>query len=217
MLNQTLSRAVLLSVSVLLWLPVETNAEAVREKTKQAERPQRRLKSNEQREQLADLIAELMQLEKQAKELRTRAEEIGRQVTVLIEQLVQKDPSDLYGQHSDQLMMAVMREYHPELAKELEQQFRKKHIALTKAVLKGIRQALEVYYMDAGLYPTTEQGLKVLFEERGGGPYLDLSFPSKDPWGHPFVYRFPSLKGEKSYDLFSVGPDGKEGTADDIE
>lgn len=39
-----------------------------------------------------------------------------------------------------------------------------------------------------------------------------LSWP-KDPWGKPYVY---SKTGEGSYDLFSAGPDGRDGTADDI-
>ncbi len=45
------------------------------------------------------------------------------------------------------------------------------------------------------------------------GPYVD-AVPN-DPWKHPYIYRVPG-NGGKAYDLLSAGPDGSEGTADDI-
>jgi len=36
-----------------------------------------------------------------------------------------------------------------------------------------------------------------------------------DPWGRPYVYRCPGLRNRDGSDLFSLGPDGQEGTADD--
>ena len=37
-----------------------------------------------------------------------------------------------------------------------------------------------------------------------------------DPWGNPFQYEFPGRRNPDSYDLWSFGPDGVNGTADDI-
>ena len=48
------------------------------------------------------------------------------------------------------------------------------------------------------------------------GPYLKGEIP-KDPWGQPYVYECPGRRNNsKSYDLASIGPDGREGTEDDV-
>lgn len=75
-----------------------------------------------------------------------------------------------------------------------------------------LREALEQYRRDTGLYPTSTNGLKALVEQPPGstnwhGPYT-YSIP-KDPWGHEYVYRFPSLDAGRDYDLFSLGVPGK--------
>jgi general secretion pathway protein G len=83
------------------------------------------------------------------------------------------------------------------------------------ADLKSIAQALDLYRLDAGLYPTTQQGLAALVERPSAPPaparwnpngYLDR-VPS-DPWGHPYVY-FRS--DDEHYQLKSLGADGVEG------
>jgi len=89
----------------------------------------------------------------------------------------------------------------------------------TRLQLKALKSALEQFRIDNGFYPTTEQGLKALVEKPDIPPvpkrwhqYLD-ELP-KDGWGNNFVYICP---GEKHpYDPFSKGPDGIEGTEDDI-
>jgi len=83
--------------------------------------------------------------------------------------------------------------------------------------------ALDAYELDNGSYPTAEQGLKALVETpttppippRWKGPYLQKRVP-KDPWGNDYVYKSPGVQNPRSYDLFSYGPDGKEGGGDDI-
>ncbi len=72
--------------------------------------------------------------------------------------------------------------------------------------------------MTIGSYPTTEQGLTALIEDPGvegwEQPFLTRrSF--NDPWGYEYRYRIPASRGI-NFDLFSVGPDGQEGTEDDI-
>lgn len=83
---------------------------------------------------------------------------------------------------------------------------------------------LDAYELDNGRYPSTEQGLKSLREQpttppipKGWkGPYLQKP-PPKDPWGSDYLYRSPGTHNPRSYDLFSYGPDEKEGGDDDIE
>jgi type II secretion system protein G len=98
-------------------------------------------------------------------------------------------------------------------------------IAKTKVDLATIRRALDEYAIDNGHYPTTQQGLIVLYREtvtlrakRWKGPYVASEEILLDPWGHPYSYRHPRLGVEPSgYDLSSWGPDGKPGTGDDID
>ena len=92
-------------------------------------------------------------------------------------------------------------------------------IKTTKVQLKELKRALEMYKLDNGMYPTTEQGLKALVEKPKIPPepkkwkkYLD-SVP-KDGWGNDFVYISPAEK--HPFELKSKGPDGELGTDDDI-
>ncbi|MDW7773784.1 MAG: type II secretion system major pseudopilin GspG [Desulfobulbaceae bacterium] len=90
----------------------------------------------------------------------------------------------------------------------------------TKAAIQiqSLEQALQLYKLDNGQYPSTEQGLQALVEApsvgrlasrwREGG-YLDKGRVPKDPWGYDFVYISPGLHGE--FDLMSYGPDGEPG------
>lgn len=90
--------------------------------------------------------------------------------------------------------------------------------AATADVQATIASALDLYEVDNGMYPTTEQGLAALLEEpaippqpkRWRGPYLRKKNGLKDPWGHPYVYRSPGTHNNGDYDLYSWGPDGAE-------
>ena len=75
--------------------------------------------------------------------------------------------------------------------------------------------ALDLFELETGRYPTTEEGLATLRKSGGKGPYLKRPVPL-DPWGKPYVYRSPGQHNREDYDLLSVGPDGVEGTKDDI-
>ena len=80
----------------------------------------------------------------------------------------------------------------------------------------GIKSALGAYEVDNGQYPKSLQDLLVQPSNAKNwhGPYLD-KLPV-DPWGNPYVYYYPGKHNPNGYDLLSVGPDGKEGTDDDI-
>lgn len=92
-------------------------------------------------------------------------------------------------------------------------------VTKAKIEISNLEQALELYYLDNGQYPDTEQGLKALIEKpttgdipsnwREGG-YLAKSKMPVDPWGNPYVYISPGIHNQ-DYDLYSLGKDGKEG------
>ena len=63
-------------------------------------------------------------------------------------------------------------------------------------------QALDLYRLEKGKYPSNEEGLKAI------QPYLKKELP-KDPWGNEFHYKFPGDHGD--YDLVSYGADNAEG------
>ncbi len=75
---------------------------------------------------------------------------------------------------------------------------------------------LDLYRLDVGAYPTTDQGLQALIAAPPGvsnwnGPYLKGSKVPEDPWGRPFVYRSPSSRPAHDYDLCTLGADGQAG------
>lgn len=77
---------------------------------------------------------------------------------------------------------------------------------------------LDIYKLDVGIYPTTDQGLQALITRPSGvgrwnGPYLKGEKVPEDPWGRPFIYRSPSQRPGHEYDLLSLGPTGQPGVA----
>jgi len=82
--------------------------------------------------------------------------------------------------------------------------------------------ALELYKNDTGAYPTNAQGLKALIEEPDNvanwhGPYLADATALHDPWNMNYQYSFPAHHAAIGhYDVWSMGPDQKSGTGDDI-
>ena len=80
----------------------------------------------------------------------------------------------------------------------------------------GIKTAIDRYEVENGTYPKTLQDLitRPGDAKNWSGPYLD-ELP-KDPWGNPYVYVFPGRNNPNGYDLYSMGRDGQDGTADDI-
>lgn len=82
--------------------------------------------------------------------------------------------------------------------------------------IERLAGVLDIYKLDIGIYPTTDQGLQALITRPSGvgrwnGPYLKGEKVPEDPWGRPFVYRSPSQRPGHEYDLFSLGPTGQPG------
>ena len=86
----------------------------------------------------------------------------------------------------------------------------------TKVQIRNIEGALQLYKLDNGVYPSTEQGLKALVEKPSVGVIpkkwkIGGYIPKlpEDPWANPYKYLSPSQKGD--YELISLGTDGEVG------
>jgi general secretion pathway protein G len=87
-------------------------------------------------------------------------------------------------------------------------------VKAAKIQLQSFASALDLFYLDAGRFPSTSEGLAALVKQTPGvsawnGPYLRGGNVPNDPWTHGYVYRSP---GEHApYDIISYGSDGQEG------
>jgi general secretion pathway protein G len=80
--------------------------------------------------------------------------------------------------------------------------------------IKDFGAALDLFYLDVGRYPTTDEGLRALIAAPSNarawsGPYLKKSSVPDDPWGNSYAYESPGEHGP--YDLRSYGADGTQG------
>jgi general secretion pathway protein G len=80
--------------------------------------------------------------------------------------------------------------------------------------------ALDAFEVDNGFYPKGKNGLLDLVQQPRDaqswkGPYMKGDIPN-DPWGRPYVYECPGKHNPSSYDLMSMGPDGRIGGDDDL-
>lgn len=105
----------------------------------------------------------------------------------------------------------------PKFTKRSEQA----RITAARTDIANLEVALDAYEVDNGRYPSKSEGLKALVENRSNdenwkGPYLKRGVPV-DPWGNPYIYTQPGRHNTYGYDLYSFGPDKKEGGDDDID
>lgn len=90
----------------------------------------------------------------------------------------------------------------------------KSKTVMAKAQIESFSTALETYRLDTGEYPSQEQGLKALLEkpdkvQNWRGTYLKKRIIPNDPWGEPYIYKYPSKRGD--YEILSYGADKREG------
>lgn len=83
-----------------------------------------------------------------------------------------------------------------------------------KVQIEDLGATLDMYKLDVGRYPTSEEGLQALIEspegaKRWNGPYLRKSKIPLDPWQQEYHYVSPGEHGK--FDLFTLGADGKDG------
>jgi general secretion pathway protein G len=70
--------------------------------------------------------------------------------------------------------------------------------------IDSLGSAIDLFRLEEGRYPSEEEGLEVLV-----GGTLKKADALIDPWGRPYLYRFPGENGD--YDLYSLGADDQEG------
>ena len=87
-------------------------------------------------------------------------------------------------------------------------------VTAAKADISNLMNALKMYKLDNGRYPSSDQGLQALWARPSTGSipgnwhsYVDKAF--EDPWHHPYQYANPGVHGD--IDVFSFGADGQPG------
>ncbi len=88
-------------------------------------------------------------------------------------------------------------------------------LKLAKSQIQNLVGQLDIYKLDIGKYPTTQDGLKALLQAPAGvtnwnGPYVGKAELLKDPWNNDYVYRSPGDEN-RPYEILSYGADGREG------
>ena len=89
-----------------------------------------------------------------------------------------------------------------------------------KAQISPLKSAIRMYYLNMSKYPTSlndlmEKPSDAAEAEKWGKPYLDDKLPP-DPWNNEYQYAAPGKHNTDSFDVWSNGPDGQNGTDDDI-
>src|ERR1700726_3697352 len=87
-------------------------------------------------------------------------------------------------------------------------------VKAAKIQLQSFASALDLFYLDAGRFPSTAEGLTALVKPSPvvaawNGPYLKGGNIPNDPWSNPYIYRSPGERGV--YEIMSYGSDGQEG------
>jgi general secretion pathway protein G len=90
----------------------------------------------------------------------------------------------------------------------------KSKVVAARTQISSFEQALSQYKLDTGVFPTTEQGLEALRTRPANVANWDSQYLVKeiplDPWGHPYVYKYPGEHGSQP-DIVSYGADGQAG------
>ena len=92
-------------------------------------------------------------------------------------------------------------------------------ITAAKQDVHNLSAALDTYEVDNSSFPSSQDGLAVLVNQPAGltgwhGPYV-RNVPN-DPWGNPYVYRYPGTHNSNSYDLYSTGKGGSDSSGNEI-
>jgi len=80
--------------------------------------------------------------------------------------------------------------------------------------IERLSSVLDLYRLQIGRFPSEDEGLNALMEAPADapswdGPYLKKADSLNDPWGRPYLYRFPGEYGD--FDLYTLGADGQDG------
>ena len=111
------------------------------------------------------------------------------------------------------------------VAPQLFQRVGQSKTAAARSQVEMLGTALEAYRLDNSYFPSTQQGIDALFKKPTAppvptgwrGPYIKKPV-NKDPWGRPYKYMSPGKFNPETYDLSSLGRDGKDGgTGEDAD
>jgi general secretion pathway protein G len=99
-------------------------------------------------------------------------------------------------------------------APQVTKYLRKAKAETAKIQVDALGAAVDAFHLDTGRFPSSDEGLKALVDRPGNtaswdGPYLKKRDSLIDPWGRPYLYRFPGQHGE--FDIYTLGSDNKEG------
>jgi general secretion pathway protein G len=83
-----------------------------------------------------------------------------------------------------------------------------------KIQVEALSAAVDSFHLDTGRFPSSSEGLNSLLEKPADGsnwdgPYVKKKDSLMDPWGHPYLYRYPGQHGD--YDVYTLGADQREG------
>jgi general secretion pathway protein G len=92
--------------------------------------------------------------------------------------------------------------------------------SIAKQSIAQVGSVLDMYKLDVGSYPSTDDGLQALLTQPSdvqnwAGPYIKSNNLPVDPWGHPYLYDSPSTRPGLDYDLCSLGSADKPGAPGD--
>ncbi|HEY7087379.1 MAG TPA: type II secretion system major pseudopilin GspG [Tepidisphaeraceae bacterium] len=93
-------------------------------------------------------------------------------------------------------------------------------ITAAKTQINNLESAVKMFETENSRFPTEDEGLGALVTAPASatnwhGPYMEKGIPA-DPWGNAYIYHCPGQHNTDSFDLYSFGPDGREGGNDDI-
>ncbi|HEV2365175.1 MAG TPA: type II secretion system major pseudopilin GspG [Caulobacteraceae bacterium] len=117
------------------------------------------------------------------------------------------------------VVLAIMGLLAAIIAPQVLKYLDRSRVQTAKVQVQNISQALELYRLDMGGYPSQSDGLQALVKAPVGaaawnGPYLQRTTVLVDPWGQPYLYRNPGQHA--AVDVYSHGPPGRSGDEADI-
>ena len=89
---------------------------------------------------------------------------------------------------------------------------------IAKGDIANITVAVKLYRLHSDRYPTTEEGVDILLLPSASKDWKEPFLERKpiDPWSRKYQYRYPGTRNPGGFDLWSMGPDAKDGTEDDV-
>ena len=90
---------------------------------------------------------------------------------------------------------------------------------IAQADIANLSTAIKLFRLDNDRFPSTSEGVAALLQRPANAPGWKEPYiegPALDPWKRAFKYTYPGGRGKSGFDLYSTGPDGEAGNADDI-